>query len=243
MNADTLVGAAPADPQPAADTASRSLLRSWKSHIVAITAVLIAVPALINAGHDAWVALMNLPRTDAERINSELFRKNFNKTPVAVVPVPIKHSLGTAEARFLIYEDGEVFVEYGRFSQWFPFPRAALGQERVSFSLLPQAVAQTAAPTVPLTPLTKAPRSPRASLIVDDDEPTLLKQTEVLEGNVLRRDRLMSDGSLVRLRIDTRSGRIIEREIVSRDEDVSAEANAKRAPITTYRVAPIAIKR
>ena len=65
--------------------------RSWanvvRSNVLAATGVLLVVPALLNAGYDIYAAAMKLPRTETERTNDALFRKYFNKPPVAVMPV------------------------------------------------------------------------------------------------------------------------------------------------------------
>ena len=74
--------------------------RNW---IVGLTAVVVVLPSLINGGIDVYKALLSIPKTNAERANSELFKKYFNKSPVTVFPVPIKYSVGIVEAKFSIY--------------------------------------------------------------------------------------------------------------------------------------------
>lgn len=96
-----------------------SHMKGWLTGLVG---VLVVLPSLINAGLDVYSSLLKLPKTEAERVNEKLFRENFGKQPVATVPVPIKQNNGIVEVRFQIYEKGDVFVEFGSFSQWFPFP-------------------------------------------------------------------------------------------------------------------------
>jgi hypothetical protein len=158
--------------------------RSW---IVGLSAVLVVLPSLINGGIDVYKALLNIPRTDAQRANAELFRKYFNKPPVTVFPVPIKHSMGIVEAKFSIYEEGDVFIEYGNLSQWFPFPQAA----RISASvLIPSALAQDGA----------SPRGIGA-----------YQQKDKVEGGTISRERTYENGVVEKQRIDPRTGRIEER--------------------------------
>src|SRR5438105_8776000 len=95
-------------------------LKTW---ILGATAVLVVLPAMINAGVDVYKVVLNIPTSDSERVNAELFKKYFNKPAVTSFPVPIKNSVGVVEVRFSIYEEGDVFVEFGKNSQWFPFPR------------------------------------------------------------------------------------------------------------------------
>lgn len=164
----------------------------WKNRIVKLTGALVVVPALLNAGYDAVVAVAKLPRTDAERANSALFQKYFNKLPIAVVPVPIKHSMGTIEAKFQIYEEGEVYVEYGKMSQWFPFP-VTREQKQANFSLIPEAIAQT-------------------SVSKEAPEGGVIRQSDSISGKFILRDRELSGGKFERSKIDMRSGKIVEFE-------------------------------
>ncbi|MDP1992327.1 MAG: hypothetical protein Q8K00_15060 [Syntrophales bacterium] len=96
-----------------------SKIKGW---IVGITAILVVIPALINAGLDVYNSGMNIPKTQKERTNSDMFKKYFNKHALATVPVPIKTAQGTVDMRLSIYDAGDIFVEYGNDSQWFPFP-------------------------------------------------------------------------------------------------------------------------
>ena len=158
-----------------------------KALVVKVTGVLLVVPALINAGYDVYATALKLPRTDAEKVNAEMFRKYFNKVPLATLPVPVKSNAGTVDARFAIYEEGEIYVEFGKFSQWFPFPRAEQ-PKRAEFSLFPSAFAQ-AMPRVDLS-------GPKV----------IASQHESIQGGVLVRSRVFADGTTERRKIDVRSG-------------------------------------
>lgn len=173
----------PTDPDPAAPPEKRGLA----ALIVKATGVLLVVPALINAAYDVYAAALKLPRTDAEKVNTELFKKYFNKQPLAVMPLPVKNHIGTVDARFAIYEEGEIYVEFGKFSQWFPFPKTE--QTAVAgFSLIPSAFAQT--PQRPPLPTQR----------------TIASQQESIAAGVLLRSRVYSDGTTETRRIDIRSG-------------------------------------
>jgi hypothetical protein len=102
---------------PDVNDQNSSVWSKAKGWIVGLTAILVVLPALINTGIDVRKAVLNIPKTDAERTNLELFKKYFNKPPVTAFPVPIKHSLGTVEAKFSIYDEGDIFVEYGNASR------------------------------------------------------------------------------------------------------------------------------
>lgn len=76
-----------------------AIIRRW---VVRLTAVLVLVPSLINAGIDVYKSLLNVPRTQSERINSDLFKRHFSKTPVVSIPVPIKTNIGTFDMKLSI---------------------------------------------------------------------------------------------------------------------------------------------
>jgi hypothetical protein len=169
------------------DSTEVSARGGLKGLIVKTTGVLLVVPALLNAGYDVYAAALKLPRTDAEKVNSEMFRKYFNKAPLATLPVPVKSSLGTVDARFAIYEEGEIYVEFGKHSQWFQFPRSDQ-PKKAAFSLFSSAFAQA---------------SPRID--VPQQNP-VASQKESISGGVLMRSRIYADGTTEQRKIDLRSG-------------------------------------
>jgi hypothetical protein len=114
-------------------------LKAW---LVGLTGVLVVVPALVNGAIDVYSAFAKLPKTESERLNVELFKKYFNKQPVAAFPVPIKQNNGTVEVRFSVFDEGDVFVEFGKYTQWFPFPNPS--SSKVSLALISEAYAQDA---------------------------------------------------------------------------------------------------
>jgi hypothetical protein len=193
--------------------------RDWKTLVTKITGVLVVVPALLNAAFDIYATASKLPRTDAERVNSELFKKYFNKPPIAIIPLPIKHSLGVFEAKFQIFEEGEIYVEYGRSSQWFAFPSDV--KRQALHSLFPTAQAQE-------TNNTKGEWS------------TVIKQSDTLNGKFLLRERVLSDGMVSRSKIDIRTGNIIE-ESISKDRIPKLEAGSMQTQ--TYKFNGISISR
>lgn len=178
------------DPGPLGGAAPRTAMQGTppgglKGWIVKATGVLVVLPALLNAGYDVYATAMKLPRTDAERANEQLFRKYFNKPPLAVMPVPVRNGLGTTDARFSVYEEGEVYVEFGGRSQWFPFPRADAPQ-RLGWLPMGAAHAQSAQPTA--------------------QRPAIASQQGAISGNVLTRSTVYTDGTTERRTIDIRSG-------------------------------------
>jgi hypothetical protein len=175
------------DPKP-----NESGTKGWtraKAWIIGLTGFLVGVPALINAGVDVYKSVLNVPRTDKERVNAELFKKYFKKPPLTVVPVPVKLRTGISEVKFSVYEEGDIYVEYGDLTQWFPFPGPTEAKHAV-MSVWSQAFAQN---------------GPDLRGIGE------VRQTDRFEGNTLVREREYENGIVERQRIDIRTGAVIEK--------------------------------
>ena len=172
----------------ATDTARPTGFHRARAWIVGPTGVLVVVPALINAGIDVYAAFAKLPKTEAERANVELFKKYFNKQPVAAFPVPIKQSNGTVEVRFSVFEEGDVYVEFGKFTQWFAFARQQ-APTRIGPSLLPEAHADDS---------TQARGFGK-----------YLQNDTFVDGQVLR-ERRWENGILEVIKLDPRTGDIVD---------------------------------
>lgn len=160
-------------------------IRNW---VVGFTAVLVVLPSLINAGIDIYKSVLKVPRTQSERINDELFKKYFNRTPLVTVPVPIKTKLRTINMKLSIYEAGDIFAEYGNYSQWFPFPL----QKSVSLSVVSSAYAQSSPPVK------------RANEYI---------QVDKLKGSEIERERYYSDGTKETYSINRNTGQIQNKTI------------------------------
>jgi hypothetical protein len=181
-------------------------LKTW---IAGITSVLVVLPALVNAGYDIYASVAKLPKTEAESANQELFKKYFNKQPVAAFPVPVKQNNGTVEVRFSIYEEGDVFVEFGRMTQWFRFPANKSSLPPSALSLfVSSAHAQSPAPAWGAG---------------------AYAQTESMDGRLLVRERRYANGVSEKIVLDTRSGVILDKSIV-RDPADGIAATHKPIP-------------
>lgn len=178
-------------------TTAKSKLDKLKSWVVNLTGVLLVVPALINGGIDIYSSLQKLPKTESERLNVELFKKYFNKQPIAAFPVPIKQNNGTVEVKFSVYEEGDVFVEFGRYTQWFPFPSAAneakVSSPHANFSLISNAIAAQS------TAQAQAPQGFGP-----------YQQTEQIQDGLVIRQRRYDNGVEERQVLDPRKGDILE---------------------------------
>ncbi len=201
--------------------------KSIKSWVVGVTSVLVVAPALINAGLDLYNTVMKIPRTNAEQHNTELFAKHFKDTPVVSLPVPVRQGAATYDVHFSIYEEGDVYVEYGNMTQWFPFP-----QTRNASS---------------------SPFNPIATAYADDETTQIAAsytQSQTIEGDYLIRKKAYADGLQEKQIIDIRSGRIIETKkeapapAAASEMEMAAplaEAAAPPPPPTTQVISPFAV--
>ncbi|AVR97928.1 hypothetical protein [Pseudoduganella armeniaca] len=160
-----------------------------KSWLIGVTGILVGIPALVNGAFDVYASLANLPKTDAERVNVELFKKYFNKPPVATVPVPIKQNHGIVEVRFQVFDEGDVYVEYGNLTQWFPFPKESAEKREISFNFISNAVAR------------------QAQLY---GKGAVMQQESLRNGRLIR-ERTWPNGVAETLEIDTRTGDVVSR--------------------------------
>lgn len=96
-------------------------LSTFKGIIVSLTALLVVIPALINSGIDVYKSIANIPAGIQEKTNDELFKRHFKDAPIFSQPIEIKTGNATLEMLLDVYENGDIFVQYGDFSQWFPF--------------------------------------------------------------------------------------------------------------------------
>lgn len=99
----------------------KELLDNWKSTVAALVALLILVPSVINGINDIWVAWRNLPIGDKEKINSQLFKKHWKESPIHTKQIIIEGKNGKEPITVDVYENGDILVDYGRLTQWFPY--------------------------------------------------------------------------------------------------------------------------
>jgi hypothetical protein len=101
---------------------SAKWLGSLTKKILAVTAAVTALAALVNGVIDLYQKVANVPTNVYDRTNDQLFRKNFSHQPPLVSqPVLIKSANVTVEMLLQVYDTGDVFVRYGDFQQWLPF--------------------------------------------------------------------------------------------------------------------------
>jgi hypothetical protein len=193
-------------------------LKGW---IVGATGVLVVLPALINAGYDIYAAAVKLPKTEAEIANEELFRKYFNKQPVAAFPIPVKQNNGTVEVRFSIYDEGDVFVEFGRMTQWFRFPAS-----KPNGSLPPSALSMFIS-------------SAHAQPAIQTQAAGTYVQSDTMDGRLLVRERRYANGVREKTLLEPRSGTILQQSVMREPVGSGVPKPTERAAPKTLQIPPI----
>jgi hypothetical protein len=187
-----------------------------KRWLAGLTGVLLVVPSLINAGIDVYKAALNVPRTESESVNSELFQKYFNKSPVVTIPIPVKQSTATIDVKLSVYEGGDIYVEYGHYTHWFPFPKSQFSLTPASVQFFPNAIAQ-----VPST----APRGEGRYV-----------QEEKFDDNHIVRKRAYANGVLEISTIDKNTGRIVSSSMIRQTPQSASSPGSKHVEILNYPV-------
>jgi Protein of unknown function (DUF1353) len=169
-------------------------LKAWA---IGLTGVLLVVPALINSGLDVYKAALKIPKTDAQKVNEEMFQKYFNKQPVIAAPIPITRDAAIVDAKFSIFDGGDIYVEFGKRTQWLPFPALDKKTTQIDFpSLISSAYAAIE----------------QVGLAGEGD----FQQRDTYSGSNIRRERVWGNGVVEILIIDPRTGIISNREVQQR---------------------------
>jgi len=178
--------------------------------ITGLTSVLLVIPALIYSGIGIYDVLQDIPQTESEKLNKSLYQKYFGKQPLQVIPIPIKKDSATYQVQFSIYNEGDIFIEYGDMTQWFPFP-TIIAQSNFSFSPISIAYASDNM------------AHPTGKFTLSDE----------LDGAILIRSKIYESGAKVQQSINIRTGKIIDSKLIKVGdiEDTEIESVAPFAVI------------
>lgn len=165
-------------------------LKTTQGVIVAITAVLLVTPALINSAVDVYRVVADIPTGGKERQNALLFERHFREQPMLTTPLFVKTSVGQLQMTIDVYENGDIFARYGQHAQWFPFSADLHAENSGVISL-----AYAQGDPEELVPSGR------------------YLQSERFEGRSVVRERIFENKVKQVLRIDRNTGTIIEQRI------------------------------
>lgn len=171
-----------------------------KAWLIGLTGLLVLLPALINSGVDIYKAALNIPKTHAESINAELFQAHFQEDPITVVPVSIQTEAGGLTMQVSIYQNGDVYAEYGFHSQWFPMPQPK--QLTTNFHDVPSIFSMALA---------------QVPYVQENKKHLPYVQQDQMKGNQIKRTRIYKDGQVITFEINAATGEISNRQVQKND--------------------------
>ena len=172
-----------------------TLLNNWKTILTSLVALLVIVPSVLNAVNDIWVAWQHLPIGEKEKINNTLFKKHWKENPLLSKQLIIEGKKGRIPVTIEIYTDGDIFVDYGLFTQWFPYAIAKMASHK--FEIITSAYAGF---------FSKVDQNIKAV----NAKPTQINNSR--EKNNVIREKVLSDGSIERQTININTGEVIKAE-------------------------------
>lgn len=136
-------------------------------------ALVAALGVLANTCIDVYDKVANVPTTERDKTNDQLFKKHYHDLPKVSQNVEIQQREVSTEMLLEVYADGDILVNYGgRDPQWFPARSIALAglPLSISLSLISTAHAQAqpaaARPSTPRNVASEAIVRPRVILDV-----------------------------------------------------------------------------
>lgn len=209
-----LASAVSIKPEEKADkqiTANRVMdwIKTTQGIITGIVAVLVILPSLFNAVIDVYISFFNIPKSINEHNNQQLFQSHFQEKPIHSGMNVIKTDTGNLSMKVSIYRNGDIFVEYGDYSQWFPYrpPKDAKKTTSSLSWLISDAYAEDYSSG--LSPCEIAKQGEQGNTNVATSY--LLK--DVRQGEYLLRERIYADGCRESLSINVNTGQIMQRKL------------------------------
>ncbi len=192
---------------------------NWRGKAAGAVGVLVVLPSLINAVSDIWTAWQGLPIGEKEKANSTLFKAHFKESPLITKQIIIDGSVGRVPLTFDVYTNGDIFVDYGRFVQWFPYVAPNAYALRADWSFISPAYSESVV----------EPKMGTETVDVGTVESTEVSSIEANKGEVIQ-VREFTDGSQEIKLIEVNTGMVKQVEVVERPEegpDVTVEMEGR----------------
>ncbi|MES2072567.1 MAG: hypothetical protein V4488_19560 [Pseudomonadota bacterium] len=132
-----------------ANTNNGGWLSTIRGIVVALTALLAAVPALIYSGSAVYKAVFDIPTNVYDQANKNLGDKHRGEVPIIDQPIAVKKTNMTLDMTLHVYANGDVYIQYADLEQWLPFvdpsskkPTTTAPKTGIGLSLISSAYAQ-----------------------------------------------------------------------------------------------------
>ncbi len=190
-------------------------LKTTEGLITSIIAILVIIPSMINALVDVYTTILDIPSSLPERNNQRLFKAHFEESPAHTGVGTIRTERGDLNVKLNVYESGDIYIEYGKFSQWFPFDPESVAPDaneplgwlmhsayaEVSTALSPCETAQNMAdPSNNNSPLSMH---------------RYIQQEQQIKAGQLQRIRIYDDGCKETLFVEVNSGKILDQQFIT----------------------------
>ncbi len=181
----------------------KEIFNSWEKSALALVAFLVVIPSIINAAGDVWVSVQNLPIGNKQKVNAAMFEDHFNETPAASERIDVENDLGTLTIAIDVYENGDIFIHYGQFTQWFPFQNREVIAAKFNLGLFASALA----------------RADKNANYKDSRQTTFPKiQYRKASKTAIERISTLEDGAVEKILIDVNSGEVMKTDFLARQE-------------------------
>lgn len=204
-------------------------LKTTEGIITSIIAILVVIPSMINAVVDVYVTILDIPSSLPEQNNQRLFKAHFEESPAHTGVGTIRTERGDLNVKLNVYENGDIYIEYGKFSQWFPFdPESVAPEEGESVGwLMRSAYAEVATALSPCEVVQNEE---------GDDKPQLamhryIQQENQVKTGKLQRVRIYDDGCKETLFVEINSGKILSRQLITVEltDDLKTKLEGERS--------------
>lgn len=172
----------------------------WTKIVTALLGFLVVIPSVINSFTDIYVAWQGLPIGEKEKINSRLFQSHFQENPQHSHQLMIDGSSGQWPMTVDVFNNGDVFINYGQNVQWFPYKQLKISD--AGFSFIKSAHASWYVEPQNANPAEK----------VDADSVKI--ESRYISKTEIERIRYLSDGSSIKQVININTGRVISTEYI-----------------------------
>ena len=173
-----------------------------KKTVTALLGLLVVLPSVINSVTDIYVAWQGLPIGNQEKINARLFQTHFQENPVNSQQLMVQGQTGPSAMTVDVFHNGDVFINYGQYVQWFPYQQIQISSN--DFSFISSAHAGWYV-------------EPSTNQAKELDAESVKVESRYISKTEIERIRYLSDGSQIKQIINVNTGQVVSTEYITPD--------------------------